>query len=118
MGKILTKIKKFFGLIKEFVSRKKVFILTIFIVGLIDDFFFNPQITGWLVLLLVAIWLMNVVLFKLKSKHHLLLAFMAYLFALLSQFGGQELMAEKAASWLFIFLAISFTQGLREKGAK
>lgn len=118
MNKVLAKIKRFFGLIKDFVSRKKIFVLTIFIVGLIDDLFFNPQIADWLVVLLIALWLINVVIFKLKPINHLLLAVMAYLFALFSQLGGQELMAEKGASWLFIFLAIALTQGLREKRSK
>lgn len=98
--------------LKNLLVKKKIYLLVAFILGLIADIFFNPRIADWIVVVLIGLWLINIINFKIKPKQTLILAIATYLIAFVFQFFGKEMIMEKGASWCLIFLVIAIGQWL------
>jgi len=103
---------------KKLVFKYRVYILGIFGVVLIWDIFFSPQISDLAVLILLFLWVLNVLNFRLEPKTSFILAAVSYGISFIFQFLNKEVIMEKGASWFFVFLTIALIQRLIKEFSK
>lgn len=111
----LFKFNKITIKIRHLLARNKILVFAIFITFLILDILINSKISTTITLFLLVFWLTNIFNLNLKPIHSLILATYFYLLSFLGQFFSNELVAEKAVSWFFIFLAVALIQQLVKK---
>ncbi len=104
--------KKLFLLIVNLNNKVRMYILVLFILGIIIDIFVNPRISDLIVFFLIILWIINIFNFRIKQTYALIIATVCYGIAFFFQFFDEDMIAEKAVSWFFVFLGIALIQSL------
>lgn len=98
----------------KLLRRFRFFLITIFFIGVIIDIFSNAN-SDMTLLLLCALWILTIILFNFKSTttFKVTLVFLLTLFFLFLISPDQKPI-ERAATWIFLFLALGIIQQYKE----
>lgn len=106
--------KTWFYFTLKLLRRLRFFLITIFFIGVIVDIFSNVN-SDMSLLLLCALWILAIKLFNFKSATTFIVT-LAFLVALFFFFliSPDQKSIERAATWIFLFLALGIVQQFRE----
>jgi len=102
-------------LLIKMINKNKYYFLLAFVAGLLLDVFIFSSISDVRAVILIALWLVNIFVFKLPTVANLFLATICFLVMFIFQFTGKELITEKFATWFFIFFGIFFIHQFKKK---
>lgn len=90
-------------------------LLWVFWSGFICDLFLYSKISDLFFFLLIILWVINVLNYKIKPLKTFTFAAAAFFLAFILQFFGLMVIVEKSASWFFILLSIALIQQMFTK---